>query len=237
MKTNSKISLAIETSCRRGGVALGIDSKLNETRDIGTSGRHASELVAQIDEMLAQHGLEHNDVDELYISVGPGSFTGLRVGITAARVWGQLRPELKIVAVPTPLGIAENFADEKWTNMAVLLAAKEKTVHATLLNNDAGTIKIAGDSELIEPAELIKKWPQPLLLAGEGLGFVKGNDDLQLTDGVTIAPENQWLPTASGIWQAGNKLALAGEFTPFDKLLPIYARRPEAVRLWEKRNG
>lgn len=226
----------METSCRRGSVALGIGEKPVASMDIGTSGRHAAELVARMDEMLRQAGLTHQDVDELYVSVGPGSFTGLRVGITAARVWAQLRSDLKLVAVPTPLGIAENIAGDEWTHLAVLLAAKEKTVHATLIKKSDECFELCGKSVLVQPENLLDIFPTPLILAGEAIEFC-GDEVAELlkNDGVLLADESKWMPTAEGVWHAGKKLAAAGEFTEFDLLVPVYARRPEAVRLWEKR--
>ncbi|KKL76441.1 hypothetical protein LCGC14_2044830, partial [marine sediment metagenome] len=55
--------------------------------------------------------------------------------------------------------------------------------------------------------------------------------------GITIADEALWLPTAAGVWRAGRRMARAGKFVEYTRLRPRYLRRPEAVRLWEKRHG
>ena len=55
-------------------------------------------------------------------------------------------------------------------------------------------------------------------------------------DGVTHAPPDLFLPTPEGVWRVGRRLAAAGAFTPLPQVLPLYTRKPEAVRLWEKRN-
>lgn len=227
----------METSCRLGAVGLGVGESMIASRMLGTSGKHAAELVACLDEMLREAGVKPVDVSELYVSVGPGSFTGLRVGITAARTWAQLIDGLKLVAVPTPLAVAWNYAQDEWQNMCVMLAAKEHTVHATLLEKNAGKISIAADPVLLEPLAAVEKMPRPLLLAGEALGFCGETlKKLSSLDGVTIADESRWLPQISSVWNAGRQLATAGQFTDFEHLLPEYARRPEAVRLWEHKH-
>ena len=84
------VSLAIETSCRAGGVALGRGDELLGVIDFEASARHAVQLVPRLHELLEGASLRPEDVDELYVSVGPGSFTGLRIGLTVARTMGQM---------------------------------------------------------------------------------------------------------------------------------------------------
>jgi tRNA threonylcarbamoyladenosine biosynthesis protein TsaB len=238
MKNDNKtISIAIETSSRLGAVALGTGGAMISSRELGTSGKHAAELVACLDEMLRDADIKPADVNELYISAGPGSFTGLRVGVTVARTWSQLIDGLKLVAVPTPLAVAWNYAQNDWQNICVMLAAKEHTVHATLMAKNGGTISIIGEPVLLEPLVAVETMPRPLLLAGEALGFCGDTlKKLSAIDGVTIADESHWLPEISSVWNAGRQLAAAGKYVDFEHLLPEYARRPEAVRLWEHKH-
>jgi tRNA threonylcarbamoyladenosine biosynthesis protein TsaB len=224
-------SIAIETSCRNGGVALGRDDELSAARELGPTGRHATELLAQLDDLLKAFQLRPADLGEAYVSAGPGSFTGLRVGITAARTLGQLLPDLKLVSVPTPLAVAENVRSADWRNLGVLLAAKESIVHATLLERDGEEIRIAAPARLAQPQELLADWPRPLMLTGEALEFL----DFPWPPDVRLVEPPLRLPTAEGVWRVGRRLAAARQFTPWNELLPIYARRPEAVRLWEQR--
>ncbi|HNX27293.1 MAG TPA: tRNA (adenosine(37)-N6)-threonylcarbamoyltransferase complex dimerization subunit type 1 TsaB [Phycisphaerae bacterium] len=238
MKHDGKISVAIETSCRLGAVALGIGDKMISSRMLGTSGRHAAELVACLDEMLREAAIKPGDVNELYVSVGPGSFTGLRVGITVARTWSQLTEGLRLFAVPTSLAVAYNYVNDDWRQMCVMLAAKEHTVHATLLTKDNGRISIIGKPVLLDPITAIETMPRPLTVAGEALGFCGETlKKLSAADGITIAAESHWLPEIFSLWHAGNELAATdGCLTDFEHLLPEYARRPEAVRLWEHKH-
>ena len=226
------ISIAIETSCRRGGVALGGGGKLVESSAFQADRRHAVQLVARMDELLGARDLKPTDVEEVYVSVGPGSFTGLRVGITVARTLAQAVAGLRCVAVPTVQAVAENAAELDFENLGVVMDAKEETVFAAMFARRGGRVVPVGPAELIEAARFVAEAPRPITLIGEALGY----HDLS-GDAVTLAPERLWLPTAEGVWQVGRRMAGAGEFVEYHHLLPLYLRRPEAVRLWQRRHG
>ncbi len=236
-KPKQTVSVAIETSCRRGAVALGIGGELRDARELGTTRKHAAMLLPTLDALLSEASLSSEDVEELYISIGPGSFTGLRVGVTVARTWGQTREDLRIVAVSTALAVAENVPGP-WEHLGVLLAAKQSgeasgTVCGTLLKPTPEGASFDGQPRVAEPAALLADWPRPLVLTGEGASFC----DLPHADDVHVLDEALRLPTARGVWTVGRRLAMAGQFTPWPQLQVVYARKPEAVRLWEKRHG
>jgi tRNA threonylcarbamoyladenosine biosynthesis protein TsaB len=227
------LSIAVETSCRAGAVALGRGDELLSVRSLGPAGRHAGELVPALDALLREHDAAPGDLSEVYVSAGPGSFTGLRVGITAVRTMGQMIPNLRIVAVPTARAAAENLARAEWCNLAVLLAAKENTAHVTLFHRENADAepRLAETPFLAEPAEFLRRAPRPLVITGEAMEFLRVDWP---ADVYPAAPELH-LPTAEGVWQVGRRMARRGECTPWNELLPVYARRPEAVRLWEKK--
>jgi len=232
------ISIAIETSSRAGAVALGRGDEILQTLPLGPSGKHASELLAQMDAMLRAEGLVPRDIDEVYISVGPGSFTGLRVGITVARTLGQMIPGAKLVAVPTPLVIAENFSLESSENLGVLLAAKRTgpagaSVHGTLIRRGDDGYPEVVETVVASVSDVLQKFPHPILFTGEALQYV----ELTPTEGIKVAESDTFYPRAEGVWNVGHRLATEGKFTPFNQLLPVYSRKPEAVRLWEERTS
>lgn len=226
------ISIAIETSCGAGGAALGAAERLCEVVDFDARRRHATQLVARLADLLGRHDLAPAQIDELYASVGPGSFTGVRVGVTVARTLGQAVASLRCVAVPSPLAVAENVANRPWERLIVVLDARAGLVYAQAIRREAAGQAMDGPPRLCSPEDLLAETPRPLLLTGEGLGY----HDLT-GQGVSLVEPELRLPTAEGVWRVGRRLAAAGRFTEHSQLLPVYTRKPEAVRLWEKRHG
>jgi len=219
------ISIAIETSCRVGGIALGRGDALRRVVTFDASMRHATHLVSRLRQLLLDEGLAPADLRHAYVAAGPGSFTGLRVGITVARTLGQLVGNLKLAAVPTTLAVAENVRDLAWENLGVILDAREGLVYAERFTRRDGQPAPAASPIVQAPAEFLAGSPRPLTLVGEGLGY----HDLR-ADGVELVPQELWLPTAAGVWQVGHRLAGQGRFVDFNHLLPIYTRPPAVLR-------
>jgi tRNA threonylcarbamoyladenosine biosynthesis protein TsaB len=216
------VSIAMETSCRAGGLLLAVDGRPQRVVHFDAAGRHTTGLLTHLAAMVRDGGLRPADIDEVYVSVGPGSFTGVRVGVTVARTLAQTVGGLKCVAVPTPAAVAENARALPWRHLAVVLDAREGCIHATLFARQADRIEPAGPpGRLWEPGVFLAAAPRPLLLIGEGLAYhrLAGPD-------VTIAPQELHLPTAEGVFAVGGRLAAAGEFTEYHRLLPVYVRPP-----------
>ena len=93
-------ALAIETSGRIGSVAVAQDGVVLAEETFPHGLKHAAGLVPMIDRLCSGAGWRPADVQEIYVSVGPGSFTGLRVGVTVAKTLA-FATGARIVAVPT----------------------------------------------------------------------------------------------------------------------------------------
>jgi tRNA threonylcarbamoyladenosine biosynthesis protein TsaB len=233
------LSIAIETSCRRGGVALGAGEELLAWLGFDASARHGVQLVARLSQLLASAQLRPADIDEVYVSVGPGSFTGTRIGVTVARTLAQVAEHVRCVAVSSPAAVAEGARGLCWQELAVVLDARRGLIHATRFARRGGDEQIVqrGEGAVVAPAAFLADAPRPLTLLGEGLGY----HDLR-GEGVTVPPPHSadappHLPDARAVWRVGRRLARSGRFTPPARLLPLYSRKPEAVRLWERRAG
>ena len=226
MKPN--VSIAIETSCRAGGVALGRGDSLAATIAFDASRRHATQLISHLDGLLRGASMRPGDVDEAYVSAGPGSFTGLRVGLTVTRTLGQAVPHLRCVAVPTALAVAENARDADWKHLAVIMDAREGSICAGLFERRGGRIVQAAGPRVLTPQEFLAAAPRPLMLIGEGLAYSDLTDEK-----VQIGDSSLHLPTAEGVWRVGRRMAQAGQFTDCKRLLPIYVRQPKVLRQWQ----
>jgi tRNA threonylcarbamoyladenosine biosynthesis protein TsaB len=168
----------------------------------------------------------------VYVSIGPGSYTGLRVGLTVARTLAQAIRTIRCVAVPTVQAVAANASALEFEHLGVVMDAKEQTVYLGVFARRAGRIVPAAQPNLVAVESLPGLLPKPILLIGEALEYCR------LTgEGLSIGDESLWPPSAEGVWRVGREMAAAGQFTPYPQLLPLYLRKPEAVRLWEGRRS
>ena len=227
-------SIAIETSCRSGGVAVAVGDEPPRAVAFDASARHATELLVRLDALLGDAGRRPRDLREVYVSAGPGSFTGLRIGITVARTLGQAVAGLRCVAVPTALAIAAGARELPWQRLAVALCAKEGSAYTCLFARRGEQIVPAADPVVMTMADLPSLAPGPLTVVGEATAFGE-----IAAEGVTVVEPGSplHLPTAENVWRVGREMARAEQFTDYRRLVPIYARRPEAVRLWEMREA
>src|SRR6185295_15226185 len=141
-------ALALETSGRTGSVALVTDGAQIVSEETFAHGlQHAAHLLPMIDRLCRAQGWTPRDVDELYISAGPGSFTGLRIGITLAKTLA-FATGVKIVAVPTVEVLTENAPAEARHVIIVLDAKRDQILTARF--------ERAGNAQWIErePAHL-----------------------------------------------------------------------------------
>jgi tRNA A37 threonylcarbamoyladenosine modification protein TsaB len=111
------------------------------------------------------------------------------------------------------------------------MEARDDLVYVSFFQRGEEGPEPSGDPLVAPLDKVLAEAPRPLLLLGQHLG----SPDLD-TEGISVADPSLALPTAEGVWHAGRRLARAGQFTDPRRLLPLYARRPEAVRLWEARH-
>ena len=238
--TDETISIAIETSSRYGGLALGRNDSLIATVDFDANRRQAVQLVSRLAELLEENGLQPGDIDEVYISIGPGSFTGLRIGITVAKTLIQavefIRPERKLrcVTVPSTEVVAENFSSGKLKTKylgVVMDAGKEELYSAIYHKADSGELIPSSPAKVLKEADFLTEIPRPITLSGEALAY---HQKISAHD-ITIAPEELWYPNARCLWKVARRMALKGNFCQYNEIRPIYIRKTSA--LFRKRPG
>ncbi|MEM9416571.1 MAG: tRNA (adenosine(37)-N6)-threonylcarbamoyltransferase complex dimerization subunit type 1 TsaB [Planctomycetota bacterium] len=223
------ISAALETAGRVGHIALGIGDQCVAQREIPRTRQRNLELVPTLDALLRDHELGPNDLNELYVSLGPGSFTGLRMAIATAQMLAMANPNLKLVGVTTLDVLAMQHQDAA-EQVAVMLNIKRGTAYCATYR--AGQCILEPDIRTTD--DLLANSPRPLSVVAEvdpGLPTTsrdREGADLQWLDPAATAPD----PAVT--WQLGHTLARASRFTDPPELLPLYIREPEAVTLWEK---
>jgi len=224
--------LVIETSSRVGGVALATESAVVCSLPLEGQMRYAGDLMPTIARGLRDQGWSAGSLTDVFVSMGPGSFTGLRIAVTVARTlaWSV---GTRVVAVPTLDALARNAlgSDPNPPHVAVILDAKQGRVFAAAYELKAGRYECIVDAHLAEPAAFLACCPRPLAVLGEGIHY---HHPAVADSGAVLLDECCWWPRAENVYAIGRELALAGRYTLGGDLLPLYIRRPEAEEKWEK---
>jgi len=225
--------LAVETSTMLGGVAIMDDAEglVAETRlNIRTT--HSEELMTGIDFVLRHAGMTIADIDAFGVSAGPGSFTGLRIGLSTVKGFSYAtgRP---VVAVPTLEAFAWNFPYSEHP-VCPMLDARKKEVYAAVFRwRDEGFEKTM-EERSIAPGELAKVLQGPVLFAGEGARIYKDVLRDALAERALFAPSQWGVPSPANVAFLGLKKAMNGEFTDPVRLVPLYIRKSEAEVKFQK---
>ena len=214
--------LAIETSSARGSVALLDDDRVLAERSLGIGSRHGRDLVPCADEIL---GGDTTGVDLLAVSAGPGSYTGLRVGITFAKTFAT-QTQTPAVTVSSLDVIAGNVAGPR--PLCVVVDARLGQVYAAFY--DGSRKKLAGDLAA-SPEEVAARVKPGTIIIGGGLTRYR---ETFAAVGEVIDDESTWWPRATNVGRLGRaRFAENGGEDPH-ALMPRYLRRPQAEVKWEE---
>ncbi|HVT28150.1 MAG TPA: tRNA (adenosine(37)-N6)-threonylcarbamoyltransferase complex dimerization subunit type 1 TsaB [Lacipirellulaceae bacterium] len=225
--------LAIETSGRCGSVAT-LWGDANEASLIGQavltgSQRTAQSLAPAIQQLLASANWSPNYVDLVAVAVGPGSFTGLRIGVTTAKAFAYA-VDAELVGVNTLTALAAQTppsASPLWT---VLDAQRRELFAAKFRVAQRLDIRVERSTAIV-PQE---RWLASLTAGDRVVGPALKRLLALLPGGVVALPEELWQPMATAVGQVAWKVYQAGQRDDVWKLAPNYYR-PSAAE--EKRLG
>ena len=230
--------LTVETSGRTGSVAIAIGPQLLAEAFFTGPMRHSAEIFPVTQSLLRKFDRKPGEIEHIYISAGPGSFTGLRIAVTFAKTM-HLANAVKIVAVDTLDVIAANVIENQNSRIervAAILDAKRSqfftavyqrnTNPGTQADKPSGWEKILPDSLMTAPqfTEQFACKAKPVWLLGEGLVYYKDKFEME---GICFFEDSAWYPQASKVHLLGWKKAQAGQFAEPLTLQPTYLRKPD----------
>lgn len=222
--------LAIETSAKsvsaavvEGGVPLA-----SAYQNMGLT--HSRTLMPLVDGMLSAAGLRVQDMDLLAAANGPGSFTGLRIGVSALKglAWALEKP---CCGVSTLAAMARNLAHMEGLIICAMDARRNQVYNALFLAHDGVLTRQCPDRAigLAELAEEIKKRPEPKFVVGDGAGLCY-NHLLEQDVPCRMAPPQLVMQNAVGVALSAEEMAAAGQVTTARDLVPVYLRLSQAER-------
>jgi tRNA threonylcarbamoyladenosine biosynthesis protein TsaB len=226
----SRRALAIETSSRVGSIAAVDDGRVLAEEQFEHGLQHVAQIVPIIDRLCRARGWSPRDVQELYVSAGPGSFTGLRIGITLAKTLA-LASGIKLVAVPTVRVLVENApADAR--HVIIVLDAKREQIFTARFERLGDQWIEREPAQLASLTDMLSGSPRPVHLLGEGTPYHEKFLANSVSD-VIVTPMELWRPRAGSVARLGEVMARRREFTDPDRFTPIYIRKPEAEEKYE----
>ncbi|AQS54386.1 tRNA threonylcarbamoyladenosine biosynthesis protein TsaB [Jeotgalibaca dankookensis] len=226
--------LAIESSNQTMSVATLDEGLLVAEYTTNGNLQHSTQLMPAIEHILNGSNWQPSNLDRIVVTKGPGSYTGIRIGVTIAKTmaWSLNKP---LIAVSSLKLIASNASYFQGL-IVPLIDARRKNVYAGVYRvEDTVLTEVMPDQHL--PSErlfqLLKEEKQPLLFIGQDVLTFKEDITNALGEQAIIANQKDWLPRASNLVT----LALTEEVVDAHLFTPEYLKKPEAEENWQKANA
>jgi tRNA threonylcarbamoyladenosine biosynthesis protein TsaB len=204
---------------------------------INTALTHSQTLVPMIEQLLKNTSLKVSDINAVAVNAGPGSFTGVRIGVAAAKGLA-FEKDLPCISVSTLESMAYNMLGNNCIVCAVM-DARCSQVYNALFRIDGENIERITEDRALSLEDLkqdLEKYDEKIILVGDGAEITEKYFNNYFSN-VVIAPQNQRMQKASSSALAAMKLYKQGKIISCDKLMPVYLRLPQAQRELNKRLG
>ncbi|HEY7661132.1 MAG TPA: tRNA (adenosine(37)-N6)-threonylcarbamoyltransferase complex dimerization subunit type 1 TsaB [Actinomycetota bacterium] len=228
------IVLGIDTSTTQTSVALGTENELVAAASFVGARRH-DDVVPAIDRLLEWSGLELGQVGGVAVGVGPGRYTGLRIGIEAGKTLAQVLA-VPIVGIPSLDVLAFGVRHTSRCIVSVIDARRREVFFATYRPVPGGVVRL-GEYRVATPGTLaaeLEALHEEVLLVGDGA--VEYRHELEQADArVEIAPASLAHPWASALVGLSAPRFIREETARPEDLVPLYLRKTDAEIAWDRR--
>ena len=228
--------LGIETAGSQVGCAIGGHEGVLASAHAGKGRRHAENLAPQIDFVRRQAGIELGDLGAVAVDVGPGLFTGLRVGIaTAVAISHALGVPMIPITSPDLMAFPA-----RWSSRLIVTAldARRGELFTALFRKVPGGIHRVREVTVCTPDDLaaeLEVADEPALLVGDGaLRYADTFHDIRR---IEMAEQGLAQPSARSLVQLAHARAMREEFVQPWEVEPVYLRKPDAEINWSTREG
>ena len=226
--------LAIETSTLVSSVALATEERVLAELTTATRLTHSETLLPHIEQVMKLAGVERSELTAVAVSIGPGSFTGLRIGLATAKGLAYAL-NLPLVGVSTLAALAAGFP-LAGSVVGSMLDAQKGNVYLELYRSTPTEQEVIAPVEVLPLEEALARCAavgSPVMVVGDiAAKKLRGRE---LPENVYLAPPSHVLPRAAAVAELAKLRLAKGEADSVMDLAPTYIRRSEAEELWEKR--
>lgn len=227
--------LSVDSSYSTATCALIKDDKILAEINLNDKKQHSVILMRLIDSILKEYEIDINDIDAFIISRGPGSFTGLRIGMATLKglAFASKKP---LISVSTLDALAYNSVSFQGIICPIMDALRDN-IYTCLYKNENNNLTPLIKEQCLNINELItilKEQTLPIIFVGDGVA--KHKEFLQENiPNSFFAPNHSNFPKASSVGELGIKKINDGVIENIDSINPIYLRKSQAEREYEKR--
>ncbi len=222
--------LAFETSAKAASVALLEGGVLLGESYQNTGLTHSQTIMVMAEDLLKQCGKAVSDLTHVAVAAGPGSFTGVRIGVAAAKglSWGAELPccgVSTLEAMALSLGVYEGY-------VCPVMDARRSQVYNALFKAQGGALTRVAEDRAIALSDLkeeLKQLSGPIFLVGDGSNLTCKTLSQEIP-GLVLPPEHKLHQRATGVALAAKQMIEAGEECDGAALTPNYLRLSQAER-------
>ena len=210
--------LSIDTSSSNCATALLEEDKLIDENSLNNGLTHSENLMPLIDELLRRNNTKLKDIDLISVSVGPGSFTGIRIGIATIKAMAEVH-NIKVAGVTSLETLAR--IDESEKNKICLIDARNNQVYFGAFDSEYNLLEEYKADDINTLIDIMKKYKNAVLI---GNGAVLHKELLEENIKGSVILED-CLQTAENTGKIGYKKFLNGNLENADTIMPLYLRK------------
>lgn len=235
VKATNMLILALDSSAAPASVALLEDGKILSEFYINTKQTHSQTLMPMVESVLKLTNKTLDDVTCMAVSAGPGSFTGVRIGVSCVKGLSMTR-NISCAGVSTLRAMAEN-ARQLTGIVCAVMDARCGQVYNALFRAESGKLTRLCDDRALPIAELLeecKTFTEKIYLVGDGAELCYKTFAAICAE--LLLPQLRF-QRASGVAMAAQEMIENGQTVTPDALMPIYLRLPQAERELKAKNA
>src|SRR3990172_1541721 len=219
--------LGIETSTKTGGAAVVTEDGVVAHYSLNIEVTYSERLMSTIDRVIRDAGLDLPAIDGFAVSIGPGSFTGLRVGLSTVKglAFATGKP---VAAVPTLRALAWNLPFSAYP-VCPMMDARKNQVYAALYRYDGPALVQVMEETAISLEDLAARLqvgqgriPGQTVFTGEAARLYREDIRKAFGNGAFFAPLSSCSPSAASVAEIGLAMIKSGGLTDPDSLTPMY---------------